>query len=44
MSEAQLATIAEVFLVVLGLFFALVGGYVMGYRDAKQHQEKDRDW
>lgn len=40
MSEAQLATIVEVFAVVLGMFFALVAGYVMGYRDAKRHQEK----
>lgn len=43
MSEAQLPTIAEIFLVILGVFFALVGGYVLGYQDAKKHQEKDRD-
>ena len=43
MSDDQLATMAEVFLVVLGLFFALVAGYVMGYKDAQKHQEKDRE-
>ena len=42
MSEDQLAIIAEVFLVVFGLICALVAGYVMGYRDARKHQEKDR--
>lgn len=42
MSDAQLATVAEVFLVVLGLFFALVAGYVMGYKDARKHQEMDQ--
>ena len=42
MSEDQLAIIAEVFLVVFGLICALVAGYVMGYRDAQKHQEKDR--
>lgn len=43
MNEAQLATIAEVGLVVLGLLFALVVGYVLGYKDAKKHQERDHD-
>ena len=43
MSEDQLATIAEVCLVLLGMFFALIAGYVMGYKDARKHQEKDRD-
>ena len=42
MSEDQLTIIAEVFLVVLGLFFALVDGYVLGYKDARKHQEMDR--
>ena len=42
MTDTQLATVAEVFLVVLGLFFALVAGYVMGYKDARKHQGMDQ--
>ena len=42
MSEAQLTIIAEVCLAVLGMFFAMIAGYVMGYKDARKHQEKDR--
>lgn len=42
MTEAQITIIAEVFFVVFGLICALVAGYVMGYRDARKHQEKDR--
>ena len=43
MTEDQVATVVTVFAVVLGMFFALVAGYVMGYKDAKRHREKDNE-
>lgn len=42
MSEDQVATIITVAVVFLGMFFSLVFGYVMGYKDAKKHMEKDK--
>ena len=36
MSEDQIANIVEVISVIIGMFFALVVGYVMGYKDGKR--------
>ena len=36
MTEDQVANIITVAVVIIGMFFALVAGYVMGYNDGKK--------
>lgn len=40
MSEGQFINIVEVGLVIVGMFFVLVLGYVMGYRDGKRDRKR----
>lgn len=42
MTETQIANIVTVVMVFFGMFFSLVAGYVMGYKDAKKHMEKNK--
>lgn len=42
MTEAQIANVVTVFMVVFGMLVALIAGYHMGYNDAKRHKEKNK--